>query len=319
MQKLNKINISFIIPAYNAEDYLPRCLDSIFSQSFEDSFEVIVVDDCSTDNTLKIAQKYAEKYEEVRIVKHDVNKNVAEARNTGLKEVKGEYIWFVDSDDSLPENSLNKFYAEMIKGEYDILIGDYISIERNSMVLVTQMPPISKSEIIYSLFTGKIHGGLCNKLLKRTYCENQNLAFPTAVKVREDMYGLLLLLSGNVKIGYLNEAVYNYFQHEASITKKVQVGFADKHIKSVEYIASLIASNFSELDIDTNILKLSVRKDLMLHHIRNFSIRNLYPETNKDVMSAEFIPFWVRIAMLSEIYGFGVIKQLLFSVRKLLK
>ena len=90
--------ISLIVPVFNVEKYVSKCLDSLVAQTLKD-IEIICVDDCSTDNSLQIIEKYASKDSRIKIVKHEVNKGLGQARNTGLGYSCGEYIWFIDSDD----------------------------------------------------------------------------------------------------------------------------------------------------------------------------------------------------------------------------
>ena len=101
---MENIKFSIIIPAYNCENYISKCLESIFNQSYK-NFEVIVVDDCSTDKTFEILKKYTN----IKLLSTPVNSRQGTARNIGLDVCTGDYILFVDSDDSLYDNTvLNK-------------------------------------------------------------------------------------------------------------------------------------------------------------------------------------------------------------------
>ncbi len=95
---MNHPKISIIIPVYNVEKYLRECLDSCVNQTLED-IEIICVDDASPDNSIKILEEYQQKDSRIRIFRHEENKNLGTARNTGLTNATGEYVWFVDSDD----------------------------------------------------------------------------------------------------------------------------------------------------------------------------------------------------------------------------
>ena len=90
--------ISIIIPVYNVEKYLRECLDSCINQTLAD-IEIICVDDCSPDNSIKILEEYQAKDYRIKIFRHEKNKNLGAARNTGIQNAIGEYVWFVDSDD----------------------------------------------------------------------------------------------------------------------------------------------------------------------------------------------------------------------------
>ena len=118
--------ISIIVPVYNTEQYLPRCLNSILSQSFID-FELLLVDDGSIDGSGSICDKYAAKDNRVRVF-HKENGGVSSARNLGLDEAKGEWICFVDSDDEMLPNGLQTL-ANGICDEVDIVMGGYEEVD----------------------------------------------------------------------------------------------------------------------------------------------------------------------------------------------
>ena len=106
--------LSIIIPAYNVEAFLPKCLDSILAQDFTD-YEVLCVDDGSSDNTPMLLQQYAERWTNLHVIAQP-NQGMSTARNMGLKESKGDYVLFVDSDDWLCEGALSKL-AKALNGE----------------------------------------------------------------------------------------------------------------------------------------------------------------------------------------------------------
>ena len=105
---------SIVVPVYNVQAYLPECIDSLLNQSFRD-FEILIIDDKSTDSSLEIAQKYADAHTDcIRLLPHAVNKGLGGARNTGIEAATGEYILFIDSDDYLRADALEKL-ADRIK------------------------------------------------------------------------------------------------------------------------------------------------------------------------------------------------------------
>jgi len=115
--------ISIIIPVYNVEDYLARCLESILFQSFKD-FEVLLIDDGSTDGSGKICDAYAQNDTRIRVI-HKVNGGVSSARNVGLNNANGQYISFVDSDDFVHPCFLEFLYNSIKSSKADISICDY--------------------------------------------------------------------------------------------------------------------------------------------------------------------------------------------------
>ncbi len=118
---MDKVRLSIIIPVYNAEDYLDRCLESVFNQSFP-SYEVILVDDGSTDSSPLICDRYSATDPRFRTV-HKENGGVSSARNAGLNLAKGEYLMFVDSDDSILPDALDRMMEDVV--DEDIILGGY--------------------------------------------------------------------------------------------------------------------------------------------------------------------------------------------------
>ena len=119
------INISVIVPVYNVEKYLTRCLDSIFNQQFSGTFEVIAVDDCSTDNSLKLLYDYQCNEKRLTVIAHNRNKKLSIARSTGMKVAKGMYIMHVDSDDWILPNTFEKLFEKCNETNADVLVFNY--------------------------------------------------------------------------------------------------------------------------------------------------------------------------------------------------
>ncbi len=127
---MNNIKISIIVPIYNVEKYLEKCLDSISNQNFQD-IEIICVDDGSPDNSIEILNKYVSKDDRIKIVRKK-NGGLGAARKTGLEHASGEYIWFVDSDDWISENSLEKLYENATSNNSDVVMFDIYRYDENT-------------------------------------------------------------------------------------------------------------------------------------------------------------------------------------------
>lgn len=118
-----KTSISVLVPVYNVERYLGRCLDSILNQTFGD-IEVVCVDDCSPDGSAAILADYASRDSRVRVITKEKNEGLMMARKTGYENARGEYVFFCDSDDYLPENALERLYRAARDSRADITVGD---------------------------------------------------------------------------------------------------------------------------------------------------------------------------------------------------
>lgn len=121
------IKISIIIPVYNVEKYLSQCLDSCIHQTLND-IEIICVDDCSPDNSYLILEKYISLDERIKIIKHETNKGLGAARNTGISVARGEYVWFIDSDDYIATEACQLLYDTAKKQDIDILCFNAVNV-----------------------------------------------------------------------------------------------------------------------------------------------------------------------------------------------
>ena len=145
------MELTIIIPVYNVENHLSRCLDSIFvGNNIDGEFEVIAVDDGSTDNSYGILQEYTFRYKQLKIY-HQENQGSSVARNKALDVATGKYIMFVDSDDFVEKDSINTILQEAIKTDIDILFYDFNIISEDGMKKRASCPNFEENEI----FTGE--------------------------------------------------------------------------------------------------------------------------------------------------------------------
>ncbi len=159
--------LSIIIPVYNTEKYLSECLDSILNQSFQD-FEVICVDDCSTDNSFALLKDYENSDERIKVLQNDVNLGAGLSRNKGFDVAQGEYILFFDSDDWLLEDSLTIIYDRAKNNNLDILILNYNYYDNiKKKYLASQNLPKNKS--IYNVVTDY----KCDEEVFLIWCSNR--------------------------------------------------------------------------------------------------------------------------------------------------
>ena len=189
--------LSILIPAYNVERWLPRCLNSILSQ-VEDDIEIVIVDDGSTDTTLQCANEFAENRNDIRVFsKH--NEGVGAARNYLLDKACGEFIWFVDSDDYIAEGALQHILSEL-NSTIDLL-----SVSYNGGVFT----PFEGSATEY-IQKGYINGYLWTKIIRRSVIEDAHIRFDPQRYSQEDWFFLMqgYPLLGNIKQITLQAYVY---------------------------------------------------------------------------------------------------------------
>lgn len=249
--------ISVIIPVYNTEKYLRRCLDSIVAQTYKE-FECILVDDGSTDGSGKICDEYAVKDNRFHVI-HKENGGVATARQAGTDAAIGEYIIHADPDDWTEPEMLEQMYAKAKETDADVTICDFFyTNELGEDTLVNQKPYSFKPhDVLMEMFgRHRIHGALWNKLTKRSCYLDYNLSFYPGVNFCEDvLIWAQLFQNPNIKISYLPKAFYHYYQSETSIThshspkviatmKKYFVKLEDTLPDTDKYIAKIESANF---------------------------------------------------------------------------
>jgi len=213
--------ISIIVPVYNVEPYLRRCVDSILVQTFAD-FECILVDDGSTDNCPTICDEYAEKDNRV-IVIHQKNAGVSAARNTGLDVVCGEWIGFVDSDDWCDAEMFQVLYENAIKYGADVSICGIRVIRGDNAekaeCIQNELSIFNGEEAISKMFVPGCFGGFSfNKLVKRAFFSKYNFRYDIAIKYMEDVMLFYEVFKHIKKVVYSSTYYYNYFYNPQSVT-----------------------------------------------------------------------------------------------------
>lgn len=212
----NKLLISVIIPVYNVEIYIKKCIDSVLNQTFQ-NFEIILIDDGSTDNSGRICNEYVLKDNRIKVI-HKNNAGLSAARNKGIDVSSGNYICFLDSDDWYSNNALEEFINLVINYNADISIIDiFNTIDDNAIYSPkNQIKIYNKSEAMTQLFqNSSVFGTACNKLYKREIFNN--IRFPNGHSW-EDMYISLDVLMNVSKIAWSKNASLYYRHRESSIT-----------------------------------------------------------------------------------------------------
>ena len=208
--------ISVIIPVYNAEKYLERCIDSILAQTFTD-FDLLLIDDGSKDKSGEICDEYARKDNRVKVF-HKENGGVSSARNLGLDNANGEWVCFCDADDWVLSEWLQAF-SQLISGNEDILFSGYISIYNGIKDKVyIENRYSSKKELVLSLGTEEIWGYIWCKCFKKSVIDKNNLRFNTNYSIWEDASFIykFMKFANNFKI---TEATF-YCYNKPDYTKK---------------------------------------------------------------------------------------------------
>ena len=242
---------SFIIPVYNVEDYLAECIESVLNQSFQD-YEIILVNDGSTDNSLNICKYYQEKDARIKVLTKP-NAGLSHTRNKGLDNAQGKYIFFLDGDDHLEKKgfSLSEIYKQLQENDIDIFMFDLIRFSVNQDASYYLYDNNSRNNIFFidgllEIFSRELYvTSACNKIIKKSLIEAENLRFPVGI-LSEDFSWCADLLKNSLFIRYSNIELYFYRQNrEGSIMAKI----SRKHIMDIYKQLDCLSNDFKG---DTN-------------------------------------------------------------------
>lgn len=228
------ILISFILPVFNQECYLSDCLDSIFSIDLPpSSYEVICVDDCSTDKSVELIQQYQGLHENLILIKHAVNKKAGSARNTGIQAACGKYIWFVDPDDLIVSTVSHAFYfcdknnLDVLCFNYTILKGESelvdLCFEANSPILsgTVFLEKVWGKTLIYNL------GNPVRSFFRREILQKNNILFEEHVPYGEETTFMAYVISCSERVSSITDALYRYRQTDSQISSQLRKGHGD--------------------------------------------------------------------------------------------
>lgn len=239
---------SIIIPAYNCERYISRCLNSIISQKSSSSYEVIVVNDGSTDDTEAVIRTFVQRYTNITLINTD-NKGVSNARNVGLEAIKGEYVIFVDADDWVSEGYIDYLAKELASSNADgIVLGHYRDFDGESKryiphkELTCDSLCFSSDEYLRYFALGYITNAPWDKIFKASVYKNGALKFPYGLTVGEDAVMTVLLGLASQKIAVRCDAFLHYMQDTGGVTKTNYVSerkFCDA-VKSITQMSMLL-------------------------------------------------------------------------------
>ncbi len=228
--------ISVIVPVYNVEKYVDKCIESIINQTYK-NLEIILVDDGSTDNSGKICDEYAKADSRV-VVMHKNNGGLSDARNTGINEAKGRYITFVDSDDYIDVNMIELMYERIFKDNSDMCMCNFCRVDEKGTLLdikddgFIEDMVLTKSDI-FAKFIGPAHSkyvvAVCKLYKKEIFDEFQYVKG----KTHEDEFIVHHILNKCNKISCMKDVLYYYLKRDNSIMNS---GFSINRMDAVEAI-----------------------------------------------------------------------------------
>lgn len=247
---ITKKMISVIIPVYNVAPFLVKCLDSVINQSYKD-FEIILVDDCGSDESIPIAQRFLDAIPEMsyEIVHHKRNRGLSAARNTGMTVAKGDYIFFLDSDDYLAHDCLGNMMEYMNQDErVELVVGNYSLFGNESGS--PQLPDTgcySSDSCDFTQWASNhtIYVQAWNKLWRKSFLDKYAFSFPEGLNY-EDVYWSFVTMCKVSRLAIVNITTYYYLVRSGSILR------SDGEIKRA-YHSCLIYNKLQEFVFENNL------------------------------------------------------------------
>jgi len=264
------LDLSIIIPVYNSEKTISKCINSILEQDLKEK-EIILVDDGSKDNSLNILLEYEKKYDFVRVLSQE-NMGQGVARNNGIGVAIGKYITFVDSDDYISGvDSYSKFIKKCYKNDLDILIFNIVIVEDNKikeLVTLEENVIFSRDEVLSKfLLSNEVEGYSCNKIFKSKLFKEDGIRFIEGKKY-EDIPLIVDAIILSNKIEFDNSKTYNYVTNNLSTTKNININTLNDEVDSMALIIEKL-KRMNSIKINLN-LKVYIRSRVKIYSIYRF-------------------------------------------------
>lgn len=225
--------ISVLIPLYNVEQYIARCLDSVLSQTYQ-NFEIVVVNDGSPDNSIHVVKIYAERDKRIRIIENGENMGLAWTRMVGYTNARGSYIVFLDSDDFLPKDALKNLRSAIETTKADIIIGNFQKVDSKGVYGKKSNNKLlygnGKRTVFKSLLKNEISQSLCGKMYNiKLFKDHKYVTYKNFVNA-EDGFLLYQIIENTNNIRVIDNIVYHYYQNQTSSTNS---NLTENGVKSI--------------------------------------------------------------------------------------
>ena len=299
--------ITVIVPVFNAEKWINKCIDSLLNQTYK-NIEILLVDDKSEDNSLRILEQYAKNNEKIRIIIKETNSGVSDSRNIGIKNSKGKFITFVDADDTIDKDFIKQSYEIALKNNADIVCGGFNLIEENKNSLIrfykNKVYDDKKiKDIIMTMLTNRsndcdpaIFGFSCGKLYKKDIINE--IRFNKNIRFREDTIFNIQAYS-NAKVMYTsNSNWYNYIVNNNSASYRF---FDDYEEEIVEFfnIIDIITSKY-KLNKEISICGLYMYMNLLKHNIMHKDFKGNEAHRNEVIKNTFKSDLWRKFFFKAE-------------------
>ncbi len=319
------MTISVIIPIYNVESYIERCLRSLFTQTLTEGVEFILVNDATPDNSMEIVANLIQDFPTltITVINKTDNEGLAAARHTGTLAAKGKYIIHIDSDDWVEPQMLEEMYNKALEADADIVCADfYINTLESQNYISNRHSALAKENISYIL-NGKISSYLCIKLIKRSIITDNKIALNRHFNIWEDLALSVQLFYYAKKIVSIKKSYYHYRQNENSLTKSPNNERVYDHFNAILEVSDFLSDKEVSEDIIYGLRQKQVQvKYVILRKLKGTEQKKLleyFPEANKFVLGCKALKIYKRILLHIALRYTLLPVRILFSVNNMIR
>lgn len=284
--------VSVIIPVYGVEKFISHCADSLMNQTMREGVEYIFVDDASQDASMErlksVLSKHPERTSQVKILVHERNMGLPAARNTGLAQAKGEYIFHCDSDDFVEPEMLETLYGKAKEKDADIVWCDWYLTFGSTERYMKQPDCNSPEDALKAMLGGAMKFNVWNKLVRRNLYIDNAIVFPAGYGMGEDMT-MMMLFAYARKITYIPMAFYHYVKTNTAAFSQT---YSARHLEELKYnvdrISSFIQSRYgNSMNKEIAFMKLEAKFPFLMSNGKGgkYKLWSMwYPEANRYIM-----------------------------------
>lgn len=296
--ELNEVKVSVIVPMYNVAHIIDKAIETLFAQTLQ-GIEYIFIDDCSSDNTLlRLNELLTDKERvKVKVLHHQKNCGVAAARNTGLDNATGEYIYYVDADDYIEPCAIEKMYNEAVNCDADIVGCEwFLSFEKNERHM-KQAHVETGEELFKKMSYGVMRWNLWLFMVRRSLYERERMRFIEGMNMGEDMMIMMKLAMNANKVTIMHQPFYHYIQTNiGSLTKNFNA-YRYQVTANVEEVGNyIVQTGKKEFEETLMQLKLTLKLPLLItDKVEDYETwLNWFPEANSFVDDNKELPWRTR-------------------------
>ena len=297
--------VSILVPVYGVENYIERCARSLFEQSYQ-NIEFVFVNDCTKDNGIKILLKTLEEYPrrrgDFKLIEHKINRGIAATRNTALAECKGDFFMFVDSDDWIEHDTVERMVKAQLKYDCDIVTCNYKIYETKGVCQhKEQLLPTTK-EMLKQILDGKGNGRLWGRLIRTSLIKENNIHFVEGANFAEDIMVMSFLWFYATNHSDIDDFLYNYERRNTtSYTNSFSIKNSLESLRNLDETREFFRIHAPEYKDSINLLELGKVSGHMCLCCKNRKNKQYYNSELLRRLDVIDKKYWNRIPLKNRV------------------